>query len=277
MEIKNALRHTQDLLNAEKRGVMHAHRRQVEENDALAALGLDETEAVEYALMLSRDQEEERRLSEALTAAPFEDYQQVDEPGSPPYSPTSSALSRVSSPSTPVSASLPRSLSRPAPISFHSSHYANANPARVQVSPGLRPEPTEAGFSVTPLSGSPVELRSGVTTRASSNSPPSLGAGVFPQISPKSLAKKQSFTSGSSSRDSRRSGATQSAWSRPMTPKAMPTRPGRSNLTSGRPPQAPRQQRANPPANVVDEDLEFAIRLSLAEAQSQEEWQAGQN
>lgn len=275
MEIKNALRHTQDLLNAEKRGVMYAHRRQVEENDALAALGLDETEAVEYALMLSRDQEEERRLAEALTAAPFEDYlnQQVaDEPGSPPYSPTSSALSRVSSPSTPVSASLPRSLSRPAPISFHSSHYANANPARVQVSPSLRPEPSEAGFSVTPLSGSPVELRSGVTARASSNSPPSLGAGVFPKISPKSLAKKQSFTSGSSSRDSRRSGSTQSAWSRPMTPKTAPTRPGSSNLTSGRPPQAPRQQRANPPANVVDEDLEFAIRLSLAETQSREEW-----
>ncbi|KIO17688.1 hypothetical protein M407DRAFT_32634 [Tulasnella calospora MUT 4182] len=50
MEIKNALQHTQDLLNAEKRGIMHAHRRQVEQNDALAALGLDEVGAVDWPI-----------------------------------------------------------------------------------------------------------------------------------------------------------------------------------------------------------------------------------
>ncbi|KAG8932542.1 hypothetical protein FRC01_013312 [Tulasnella sp. 417] len=279
MEIKNALQHTQDLLNAERRGVVHAHRRQVEQNDALAALGLDEVGAVEYALMLSRDQAEERRLTEALAAGPFEDYpnQQgvADEVASPPLSPTSSVLSKRSSPPTPVSASLPRSFPSPAPISFYSSHYANPNPARIQVSPTLPPEPIEAGFAVTPLSGSPAEVR---TPRASSNSPPTLDAGIFPKISPKSLAKKQSFTSGSSSRDSRRSGSGQSAWSRPMTPKATPTWSGPSNLTSRRPAQAVRPQRAvPPPAGSVDEDLEFAIRLSLAEAQSREEWQTGQN
>lgn len=245
---------------------------------ALGDLGLDEGEAVEYALMLSRDEEESRMeqdaasrslVPEGVFEADFEDIPSV--PESITASPASS--SQVSPRSSPL-------------------FGPTASNIKVQVTPPFRPEPMEAGFSTSPLG-----LAGG--SGSQSRPRPSLGnEDHFPSLS-------SSVSSTGESPSSRVSPSVSAAgsWSRrlntsvPLSDTTSPPALGSSSLVrrsvSG--PATPagqsllsaslrmhEQGAASPSASAgtravnagreeeMDADLRLAIELSLAEELSRQ-------
>jgi hypothetical protein len=129
--------------------VQRAHGNEQEQINELNRLGLDEVEAVEYVLMLSRD-EEEMRLRNGSGGNPRHIEEEGVFEGEDDISASSSSLDRSH-----VSASSSRSDSS-SPPSQRSFSTFNGSSSKIQISPRSRPEPTEAGAdAVTVASRTP--------------------------------------------------------------------------------------------------------------------------
>ncbi|KAG9310886.1 hypothetical protein JVU11DRAFT_8742 [Chiua virens] len=212
----------------------------------LDALGLSETEAVEYVLMLSREEEEARQQGTV-----------IDEGVPGPNS------------STPVS---PRHS-----FSERDRQYPRVSPPisneKVQVSPPFIPEPMEAGTSISPLRS--LTLPSPMTTRS-----PQSSLDHFPAIS-----SSLSSTSSSRQRTPASPGQPRSVWSTPLKsvlPLPGPSSP-RSRVVAPAVARTPSSDMSLLSADIarhknafrvevqdddMDEDLKLAIELSLAETRS---------
>ncbi|KAI0705975.1 hypothetical protein C8T65DRAFT_577409 [Cerioporus squamosus] len=274
----------------------HTRRKFGQEKDqlsTLAHLGLSEVEAVEYVLMLSRDEEQAHRESaaepsrlgvgeEGVFIADFDD---VPTPmatpsnpfGSEPSSAISSRTSSFSAHSSPSPSSGSYTNGMHAGRPFPRGAPSSSN-HKVQVSPRAHPEPMEAGSSTSP---SPLPSRS-ASSSVGVVPPSTYDPDHFPAVS-----RTPSSASGSSVRSST-PGSPQSfrsAWSTPLrslhsSEAPSPSRMGGPGPTS--PSQSPSRsvsgglgsaRRAAPPVSYAeeDEDLRFAIELSLAEARSRGE------
>ncbi|KAG6369461.1 WD40-repeat-containing domain protein [Boletus reticuloceps] len=244
-----------------------------EQRSTLNTLGLSESEAVEYMLMLSRDEEEARQQRMVVDEGVFEgDFD--DLPGTPPSS--------RSTPSTPLS-----------PFQSSSTHHVNGRQyprvslpisnEKVQVSPPSVPEPIEAGTSISPLTSLAIGTNaqpSPMATRSTSSS----SLDHFPAIS-SSLSSTSSSRRGTSGSPEQ----PRSAWSIPLksvspspgsssprsrvvTPVMTRTRSSNMSLLSA---DIARHKEASgvevPDADEMDDDLRLAIELSLAEARSKGE------
>ncbi|KAJ7187891.1 hypothetical protein C8R46DRAFT_1052986, partial [Mycena filopes] len=155
IEMNQAIVESRHLLDEESAHVQRAYGREREQRTQLETLGLDEVEAVEYVLMLSREEAIERESSSRSAAAAidqgvfegdFDDDGFDESPSRASSRPSSAASSppRASPPSSP-----PRAGSRPIPRASGSGSGSNSN-SKIQVSPPLRAEPTEALFTFTP-------------------------------------------------------------------------------------------------------------------------------
>lgn len=260
MELEYERAHTQRIYGRER-----------EQRSTLDTLGLSESEAVEYVLMLSREEEEARQRRTIVDEGVFEgDFD--DLPGTP-----TTSWSR-STPSTPLS---PRSSS-----SHHSNgrqHLRISPPIsndKVQVSPRFVPEPMEAGASISPLRSltiGPSTQLSPMTIRSTSSS----SLAHFPTIST-SLSSTSSSKRGTSASPKQ----PRSVWSTPLkslSPFPGPSSPrsrvvtpvmARSNislLSADIARHSKASQLEAPDSQEMDDDLRFAIELSLAEARSRGE------
>jgi hypothetical protein len=234
-----------------------------EQHATLDSLGLTEIEAVGYVLMLSRDEQQARERQLADDSVFGEQFDE-DIPV-----PTITSAATADGPSRLVDQPLSdvRWATSRAPLSISSSLHTN----RVQVSPRLRPEPIEAGTNGG-ISRS-LSLSSSADSRTVSVEDES----HFPVI------HAQSRRSVSGSPESVRS-----AWSTPLrstcsldgpsSPQALGHGPIVSSPVLRRPEMsllsaqfAQLQAHANHSDHAQadeDEDLRFAIELSLAEARS---------
>lgn len=269
-------------LEEERKHSQRAFGREREQMSTLAHLGLSEMEAVEYVLMLSRDEEEVRcqprdlaessrtafRDDEGVFIADFDD---VPTPmatrssmfGSEASSAPSSRASSFSAHSSPNSDGIQpaRTFPRVAPSS--SNH-------KIQVSPRLRPEPMEAGPITLPLPARRVSQ-----TAAASGPPPASDLEHFPAVV--SRASSSASASGSSaSLAGSAPGSPQSirsAWSTPLRSARSSEVPSPSPVVVGSPARALTSAARMGPSHAEedDADLRFALELSLAEARSRGE------
>lgn len=236
-----------------------------EQNTTLEHLGLTEIEAVEYVLMLSRDEEERRRLEQLqnefeVFGGEFDEDVQTPVMSPPAFLGASSANS----------ANHYGFLNRPHVI-------PSSSTAKVQVSPRHRPEPLEAGFTVSPLSRSTSgSLSSSVSSsrgisRTNSQLPSPGDSQQFPSIS--STPTRRSVSGSPASY--------RSAWSTPLraTHSEGPSssRGGDSVASSPSASRGPgvsllsEKFAAAMAVREEDEDLKFALQLSLVEARSRGE------
>lgn len=231
MELEYENSHTQRMYGCER-----------EQRSTLDTLGLSELEAVEYVLMLSREEEEARQHGTTVEEGVFEgEFDDLPD--------TSTSSRSRSSPSKPWKddCQYPR-------VSIPVSNE------KVQVSPPFVPEPMEAGTSVSPLksltirsSASPGPLTSRSTSSSSLDHFPAMGC------SPSSKPSSKRGTSASP----------HSAWSTPLkssptssSPRShviTPTRSANASLSVDVP-------RSGKQSREMDDDLKLAIELSLAEA-----------
>lgn len=248
--------------------------REREQHSTLNVLGLSEVEAVEYALMLSREEGERRRLSRSIDQGAFEgDFEdEVSLPVASSSLPTHGFSSSHSSSSS---------------LCDHDS-YAYPRAARlatnekVQVSPVFVPEPTEAGVTISPprmpasLPGSSMATRSLPVVTRDTSSPNER----FPLIS--SSLSSSSGKSIPGSPDYPRS-----AWNTPL--RSTPSSHGCSSPHIDTPTlgmsgvslpsasvnvcdtQSEGEHPRAPDLDEMDDDLKFVIELSLAEARSRGE------
>ncbi|KAI0669035.1 WD40-repeat-containing domain protein [Trametes maxima] len=274
--------------------------REREQLSTLLHLGLSEVEAVEYVLMLSRDEEEARSRHDVGPSA-IGDYEGVfmadfDEVATPMATPSgmlgsgassaapsrTSSFSGHSSPSSSMGTSVfqgGRTLPRAMPST--SNH-------KIQVSPRFQPEPMEAGSSVSPLPSRSASSSGGVpppvsdldhfpaVSRTPSSTSGSAGAGTSVESTPASSVKDSVVGSPQSVR---------SAWNTPLRSLHASEAPSPSRIASslsqgsarslsGAPAVTTLASRADGARTYVeedDEDLRFAIELSLAEARSRGE------
>ncbi|KAH8986593.1 hypothetical protein EDB92DRAFT_1949077 [Lactarius akahatsu] len=216
----------------------------------LQDLGLSEREAVEYTLMLSRDEElqrVQRRIEHVEEQEVFEsDESSRRQSGSDPSFPLSSSPSDRHSPPLPPSSTPHRLLMPLAP--------PPTSNVKVQVSPRFHPEPKKAGG----LPGSPSDSRYPRSVWSSpSRSRPTLGS-----TPSRATSSKQISTSTSTP-------TKQNAWRKPLPytgSSAFPTEP--SSLVTPSTPGSNWEGEAERIGRVEDLELRFALELSLAEAQS---------
>ncbi|KAG0699623.1 hypothetical protein DFH29DRAFT_936054 [Suillus ampliporus] len=258
-------------LEHEKAYTRHTMGREREQRSTLNTLGLSESEAVEYVLMLSREEEERRRLSHTIDEGVFEgDFE--DEV----------FLPVVSSSSTTHGS--PTSASNQSSSSSLYGHQSRAYPRaarpvtneKVQVSPVFVPEPMEAGVTISPLR-IPTALPSSST-----------GTRSLPEVARGTPSSYEHFPSISSSISSSTGSLEHihSAWSTPL--RSAPSSQGSSSphidtpmlRTSSAPLSSASvdvhrrsQEELRVPLDLdeIDDDLKFAIELSLAEARSRGE------
>lgn len=166
-----------------------SYERQRAQLSTLGSLGLDEIEAVEYVLMLSRDEEEARNRNFATADASQDGVFQDDFDDILGEPPSRSDISRfdqapVFAPSTWSSRG-----SSAVDVRYQTGcppryvwHSTSPMSTKVQATPPLRPEPMEAGFSTSPFGG--IEAATaGRVSRTSSLSPSIGDADQFPGIS----------------------------------------------------------------------------------------------
>lgn len=247
----------------------HTIGREREQRSTLNMLGLSESEAVEYALMLSREEEEHRRVSHTIDAGVFEgDFE--DE----------TILSVASCSSTTHGSVLPVS-NQPSLSSLYD-HHSRTHPRaarpltneKVQVSPVFVPEPMEAGVTISPLR-IPTSLPGSST-----------GTRSLPEVARSTSSSFEHFPSISSSISSSTSSLEhiRSAWSTPLRSPPSPHEASSPHVgtpilrTSFSSPSMEIHDRQSEeglqvPVDIdeMDEDLKFAIELSLAEARSRDE------
>ncbi|KAH8093128.1 hypothetical protein BXZ70DRAFT_1001723 [Cristinia sonorae] len=270
-----------------------AYGREREQMSQLDTLGLSEVEAIEYVLMLSRDEEEARRRSsaredEGVFMADFDETQTL------------------------ISAKTPFALGSSHPTSSRSSlngdsrshprAVPSASNSKVQISPRFRPEPMEAGMSISPISreNSFGSVSSSVRSSASTGD-----ATHFPSMSSTPTNSTGTRTPTRRSASGGTPESVRSAWSIPFcaSKSERPSPPSSSSAASPSfksGPSSPTRQRgllrggamtskglvegtgSSPPSNTTRggmmtreereaEDLRFAIELSLAEARSRGE------
>ncbi|KAJ6594264.1 hypothetical protein B0H19DRAFT_1094736 [Mycena capillaripes] len=240
LEMHQAIVESRHLLEEESAHVQRAYGREREQRARLETLGLDEVEAVEYILMLSREEAIERERSAAAQAidegvfvGDFDDEVIIPAHHNVSASPARSAASSPpsSAPSSPPRASAVDSRKgRPIP-------RASPSNAKIQVSPPFRAEPVEALF--TPSSPS----KRGPAPAAAHF--PTIGSSVSPRGSP---AKSKS------------------AWSTPLQRRSPTASPGTS--VPGTAPISRAPSASLKADDDMDDDLRLAIELSLAEALS---------
>ncbi|KZP27980.1 hypothetical protein FIBSPDRAFT_780494 [Athelia psychrophila] len=285
LELHKDIAESKKELEHEQTHVKRAYGREKEQRSTLDNLGLDEVEAIEYVLMLSRDEEEARRPSPPASAdeGVFEtDFDDV--------SPRRTNFGASASKSIHSSPNSIRSIPRTSPSTSN---------RKVQMSPHFRPESLEASVSISPLTVGPVAAVGSPPIEARSLSVSSIGSDHFPPISPplsnpSTPSNSVVHRSLSSSPETSRT-----AWSnnrRYTPPSSSPPSPqistdltagtGRSASNAlGGPSMSPGSSLfsadlarhvesrgsvalAADPADDMDEDLRYAIELSLAEALS---------
>lgn len=247
----------------------HTIGREREQRSTLNMLGLSESEAVEYALMLSREEEEHHRVSHTIDEGVFEgDFD--DE----------TILSVASCSSTAHDYALP--VSNQSSLGSLCDHHSRTYPRaarpltneKVQVSPVFVPEPMEAGATISPLR-IPKSLPGSAT-----------GTRDLPEVARSTSSSFEHFPSISSSISSSTSSLehVRSAWSTPL--RSPPSSHGASSPHVGTPilrrsfssssmeiHERRSEEQLQVPVDIdeMDEDLKFAIELSLAEAHSRGE------
>lgn len=295
LELHKDINESRQALDSEQAYVKRSYGREKEQISTLDNLGLDEIEAVEYVLMLSRDEEEARIVgtgssgaASAAAAIPFEeegvfeadfedDVVVTANTASVPRTPPQSVRS---SPNSAYGRSLPRTSPS---MSNH----------KVQISPRFRPEPTEAGFSISPLNMSNVTSSSTQVARTVSSS----SIEDFPTISPTPSDSNPSTPPINWVQRSNPEASRTTAWGSPKrsTPSSEAASPGSSSPLSSRRGSAwsavagashshasvsllseglARHANMDETAatdtgtSAEDDDLRLAIELSLAEARS---------
>ncbi|KAI0060157.1 hypothetical protein BV25DRAFT_987335 [Artomyces pyxidatus] len=284
IEFMRDIEESRDDTKKEAQFIRQAFGREREQLSQLEALGLSEREAVEYVLMLSRDEEgrnHEGQSSDTPFGRPEEEGVfdvDVDEGNTSSSSRTYASLSP-----SPPSLSPPSRPSTSPPVSVAGSYprsWASVSPPtshiKVQVSPRFYPEPIQAGG----LSTSPLNLdavRPVAIERDGPQFPPIVSSGSVTPL----WKASSSQSSGGGSPGSR------NAWKAPLrTPPSTSPPALRSSGASSRAtiPQyrsettsdshragADWEREAVQISEVEDEDLRFALELSLAEAKSREE------
>jgi len=240
-----------------------SHQPALEQLMKLHTLGLSEQEAVEYTLMLSRD-EELLRLQGSIGEHVDEGIFDIDE----------NSRGQASSDQSSLSSSSLRQYSPP-PLctltsgSGTSSHGdlvplvspSNSN-IKVQVSPRFIPEPMQAGG----LPDSPPDLQSMILRQDLSSSPPLPFSQSTLDSTPSRIITppKQDHTTGTTS-------GKPNAWSKPLPGTGLSARPAqiiRPLLSSSRTHWEAEAERIR---QVEDPELRFALEVSLVEAQSRRE------
>ncbi|KAF7376465.1 hypothetical protein MSAN_00062100 [Mycena sanguinolenta] len=248
LEMHQDIVESRHLLEEESAYVQRAYSREREQRARLETLGLDEVEAVEYILMLSREEALEREriaaaqaIDEGVFEGDFDD--DITRPTQRPVSPTSSTSSSplLSTPSSPPRMSTPSSAPRPSGTDTRSGRpipRASSSNAKIQVSPPFRAEATKALFEPSP-------------PRRDVPPPATLFPPVSSSVSPRSSAAAS---------------PAKSAWSSPL-PRSPAASPGTSVASVGR---VSRSISSSFASSDMDDDLRLAIELSLAEALSLE-------
>jgi hypothetical protein len=228
----------------------------------LYSLGLSEQEAVEYTLMLSRDEELLRRQSGTgghVDEGIFEmDEISRSQAEAELSSASSSSLWEYSPPlRTSSFGSCTSSHGHIIPMASHS----NSN-IKVQVSPRFKPEPKEAGG----LLGDPPEPQSTLPQGSLSRLPSRpISQSTRRQTSPRVItSSKQVCNVGTSS-------GKPNAWSKPLrgAGSSVPP-PAQASQFLPSPHLMDREVEAERIRRVEDPELRFALEMSLAEAQSRE-------
>ncbi|KAI0298973.1 WD40-repeat-containing domain protein [Multifurca ochricompacta] len=269
VELRNDIAETKKYLAEEPHGLQRNFDPEREQMMQLHTLGLSEREAVEYTLMLSRDEELQRHQN--CTGHVHGEWRSdTDESsgrqsgsGSDHSSPPSSPSGAYHSSSPPLRPTISGSSS-----STHGRVAPLASPStldiKVQVSPRFHPEPKEAGG----LSGSPLGSQSMLLQGSS----PSSTSRSYSQ----SMLRPTSDWATSQKLVANGNGAPslgkQNAWNKPLPGTGSPASPP----VSTRLPPLPSLTRSNLEAEaerirrIEDLELRFALELSLAEAQSKE-------
>ncbi|CDO69933.1 hypothetical protein BN946_scf184836.g7 [Trametes cinnabarina] len=290
MEMQRDIAESRRELEEEEARTRRTFGREREQLSTLANLGLDEVEAVEYVLMLSRDEEEARWRNTTLGEDEGVFMADFDDVPTPMVTPDSMFGSET--PSAISSRTSSRSSSDASMSVFHGGRsytrsVASSSNHKIQVSPRFRPEPLEAGPSVSPVpargagsSGIPPPVCDGEQFPAVSRTPSSASGNADTGTSLPS-------TPASSVRDSAPGSpqSVRSAWSTPLRSVQSTEAPSPSRVSAS-PPLSPTRNFSGALANADlsgpgtngltyveedDEDLRFAIELSIAEARSRGE------
>jgi hypothetical protein len=266
VEISREIRESRQELDHEHAYTQRAFGREREQNSTLEHLGLSEVEAVEYVLMLSRDEEEGRQLAELQNEFEVFGGEFDEDVRTPIVSPSSFIAS---------STSWNPEQRRTSGVCYTPSSSIE----KIQISPRHRPEPMEAGFSTSPIS------RSTSGSLSSSMSSPSSLSRMSSQAPPDDPAHFPSISSTPTRRSVSGSPESfRSAWSTPLRssrssegPSSPSSRAGGSIAGSPTVPRSPgvsllsqKFAAALAVANE-EEELKFALELSLAEARSRGE------
>jgi WD40 repeat protein len=279
IEMQENISESRTILDMQSKNIRRANGREREQIATLESLGLDEAEAVEYVLMLSRD--EALRDGRGYSTTNAEEYQSAtpveegvfegdfDDMLSAHHHPIAEPLAMALSLSSSLESytrsrvSTPQSNGRP----IHRAGLSRSNQT-IQISPLYKPEPMEAGFNTgslvtTPLSDVPSD-ESHFPPISASTSPVAMGGRNG------SPNQRQGPSSVSVSPHSVRSVASTSAWKTPLiksgagSPSSLS--PGRGSRIS--PPAMPLGPSPSLPLADIDDDLRLAIELSLADARN---------
>lgn len=236
VELRNEIAEAKDRLVKGSNSFQRSFGPEREQSKKLQTLGLSEREAVEYTLMLSRDEELQRAQRHTGNVDGQEDIE-ADESAGRQSGSDPSSMDRYS----------------PPPLSHRTTSgllVPSTSNAKVQVSPRIHPEPKQAGG----LPGSASESSS--RPRYSSLSKPG-------PTSSRATSSKQTSTGARTS-----SLTKQNAWRNPLPGTESPASP--TSLVTPSTPKNNWDAEAERIGSVEDLELRFALELSLAEAQSRE-------
>ncbi|KAF4586141.1 hypothetical protein EYR38_010415 [Pleurotus pulmonarius] len=267
--LRAAIDESQDLIDdiPMPEGVLERRQNEREQRVGLESLGLSEAEAVEYVLMLSRDNYEEEYdgsyvgdVEEGVFDDDFEldGASHVGAASSRPSAPSPTPSLPTTSP--PSSWSSPRS----SPQGSRAVSWiprSNSN-SKIQVSPRMQDEPREA---------TPTRIGKRFSGGEEANTPKPVNIDQseqhFPVMSSKSWSGSPSKGGGGTpkSHGSPSTSKSPSAWTKPLAASKSPEARGMKQLNKGKTKEAQTFD-----LDEMDDDLRFAIELSLAEAASRE-------
>ncbi|KAG6824534.1 hypothetical protein H0H92_006574 [Tricholoma furcatifolium] len=281
VELHQTISESQSLLQEESKQVQMVYGREREHRAMLETMGLDEGEALEYILMLSREEALQHEIS--LNPAIHEEgvFDNFDFDGIP-----SNLTHLVAGPSGSTPSNSGMSTPKRTPRHSHRASPSHSN-EKVQVSPPFRPEPMEAGNGDVPLTLPPLSLDSSdekhFPRMSTSASPPSPTTHRAWSISRSNISRTSSIDSQGSARVvvagspmSRKS----PAWAGPSQSPAVPRSPQSVKSFSQAVPSQNSVARNLPSVpsspsmgddDELDDELRFVLELSLAEARSRGE------
>ncbi|KAF5383901.1 hypothetical protein D9757_007364 [Collybiopsis confluens] len=286
----------------ESKYLRNVYKREREHRENLDRLGLDEVEAVEYALMLSRDEALERvqtdehaafgHIDDGVFEGDFDDIltsvpstSRLADATSEESTPSLLHQASVSSLHSTGTPSTPKSKSRP----IETRTSPSSSNRKIQVSPRSRAEPLEAGWGGESVSTSvSSSSRSASVAPATSLSPSDsfplvqVGAGPHRSFHPPAIQSSSSCSSSSSSVGSPKKVAPRGAWGKPLKSTTSSNSAsnsmrrsaslGTGSSSSASATIAGYSSLAHPQYSDddMDEDLRLAIELSLTSAQEDE-------